>query len=142
MTDFYLDPIRNNRELRLRYDLLVLCEKGLDRIIDNLECVSIELLNKRKDIIKYIKRSIRNYFKECNNQPYITRYILADYDEYLELIEVNESVSNIDKWFDDNIRLEYTPSMYDCTGQHFTCWYKSVFRRGKWFIYHKVAVDV
>ena len=142
MSSPFTYPIANDRELKQRYITLLMCEKGFSTIVDDLDNISLELKNTRKNLIIDIKHSIRNYHKRCNNEPYHTRCIYGEYDEYLELIEVNEPVNNIDKWFNDNIWLSYIPSLYDCTGQHFTLWYKPVFRHGKWFIYHKVGVDV
>lgn len=53
------------------------------------------------------------------------------------------SAEDADEYFREYEYLYYRPSAYDCTGQHFTSWYK-IFRKpdGRFWAYHSVSVDV
>ena len=89
-----------------------------------------------------IKRAIREY----TNRPSGGVWIVKDdgADGYIELREMPrfDSLEEADEWFKNCYYLEYRPSPYDCTGQRFTVWYKLFQRRGRWWAYHSVGVDV
>lgn len=64
-----------------------------------------------------------------------------------EAEEAPESLDRVhkeiaDDWFRATRYLEYFPTPYDCSGQKFTSWYKLFRRRGHWFAYHCVSIDV
>ena len=46
------------------------------------------------------------------------------------------------EWFEYNEYMHIRPSMYDCTGQLFTSWYKIIERNGRFYAYHCVSLDV
>ena len=89
-----------------------------------------------------IKRAIREY----TNRPSGGVWIVKDdgADGYIELREMPrfDSLEEADEWFRRCYYLEARPSAYDCTGQRFTVWYKLFQRRGRWWAYHSVGVDV
>lgn len=89
-----------------------------------------------------LKRAIREY----TNRPTGGVRIVKDdgIDGYIELREMPrfDSLEEADEWFKNCYYLEYQPSPYDCTGQRFTVWYKLFQRRGRWWAYHSVGVDV
>ena len=69
----------------------------------------------------------------------------GDFDGYLEKVEIPEDISSkeiAEAWFEANEYRECTPSMYDCTGQSFTNWYKIVKLHDKLYAYHSVGFDV
>ena len=94
-------------------------------------------------IIEY-KRAIRDFYKRQNAKD--RRCIDDDpYGYYTMLIEAPEHVvtrPDAEEWFHECEEMQYIPSQYDCTGQHFTLWYKLVKRRGRWYCYHRVGVDI
>lgn len=94
-------------------------------------------------IIEY-KRAIRDFYKRQNARD--RRCIDDDpYGYYTMLIEAPEWVATHDdaeEWFHECEEMHYIPSQYDCTGQHFTIRYKLVKRRGRWYCYHRVGIDI
>ena len=72
------------------------------------------------EYIKELKRDIRAFFRKEKEKP--QRRLVKDdgIDGYIVLIH----------------------SMYDCTGQAFTSWYKIVERSGSMWAYHSVCFDV
>lgn len=60
----------------------------------------------------------------------------------LALPKVLDTEEEAQEFFDAFIRIDYRPSMYDCTGQAFTGWYKLFRRDGRFYVYHSVNYDV
>jgi len=60
----------------------------------------------------------------------------------LELPKVLDTEEEAQEFFDEFIKIDYRPSMYDCTGQAFTGWYKLFRRNGRFYVYHSVGMDV
>ena len=88
-----------------------------------------------------IKRAIREYTNRPVSQ---NRIISSDTDGFVELRKLPrfDSLEEADAYFKENIYMEITPSLYDCTGQLFTNWYKLFHRGGCWWAYHSVGRDV
>ena len=73
------------------------------------------------------------------------RIVKSDYDGYIELVSIPwvfESEGQADDFFRDFLERHARPSIYDCTGQAFTHWYKLFKRRGQFWAYHSVGYDV
>ncbi len=92
-----------------------------------------------------IKKEIRAY----NNRPAPDSRIVKEYgiDGYLELVRLPNELDKAHKeiaadWFRANRYLEFFPTPYDCSGQKFTNRFKLFRRRGHWFAYHSVSIDV
>lgn len=90
-----------------------------------------------------LKREIRAFI----HRPVSERRIIRDYgiDGYVELLPLPEHLETVEdavNYFEDYEYRHYYPSAYDCTGQAFTNWYKVFRRRGRFWAYHSVAVDV
>lgn len=73
--------------------------------------------------------------------------IVKDYgvDGFIALLalpKVLDTEEEAQEFFDEFIRIDYRPSMYDCTGQAFTGWYKLFRRDGRFYAYHRVSFDV
>lgn len=97
------------------------------------------------------KRRARRLAKRSNlidlGYGAMERRIIKDYgiDGFVELVclpEVISSKESADEFFEEFMRMECEPSMYDCTGQAFTNWHKTVKRRGNYWVYHSVSFDV
>lgn len=89
-----------------------------------------------------MKRNLRQELKDKNSDRIIKEYGV---DGHVVLQEFPNDVSTeteAEKYFKDTWYRACRPSMYDCTGQAFTSWYKIFQRRGKWIVYHKVNFDV
>lgn len=103
-----------------------------------------EKMKKPKDLLDVYKRGIRDYFKR-KDAELERRIIYADYDGYIELLQLPEEVKTLEiakTWFDTNELRVCRPSMYDCTGQKFTGGTTFVERNGRWWVYHTVYIDV
>ena len=93
--------------------------------------------------IKELKKNLRSYLHKPIRED--RRCIYEDnYGYYIMLVRLPDflkSVEDAEKYFDEFERMEYMPSMYDCTGQHFTTGHKIFKRRGRFYVYHSIAVD-
>lgn len=96
-------------------------------------------------IIRKIKEGIRDYFKRMNqNVSHLVKWD-PDGDGEIWMEELPEEINTkeeAEEWFICNKYREATPSVYDCTGQLFTVWYKIFKRNGKYIIYHCICRDV
>lgn len=112
------------------------------------QAYEFQRMMRREDDVRFsdslaisLKRAIREY----TNRPSGGVWIVKDggADGYTELREMPrfDSPEEADEWF-RRYYLEARPSAYDCTGQRFTVWYKLFQRRGRWWAYHCVGVDV
>lgn len=128
--------IRNRNDLELAYRILYTMADTIANAT-GMDKDKAEGLTKTSNYIIELKRSIRAYQHKASDR----RCIQCDYDGYVELVEVPD-VSDLEAWFDDNERLTYRPSAYDCTGQLFTVWHKFFRRNGHMMMYHRVAADV
>ena len=97
--------------------------------------------NTERDMVE-AKRAIRTF----NRKPVSERRIIrSDFDGAVVLLPLPEFVKDeesANKWFVENEYKRYRPSMYDCTGQPFTSWYKLFRRNGKFWAYHGISMDV
>lgn len=123
------ENVRNDRELRLNYELLNMFNNG-----DGFQ-------HKTKEWFDRIKRANREYTHRESDR----RMIKVDMDGCILLIECPDWVEtrmDAEEWFYSEEERTYIPSPYDCTGQQFTCWYKLFKRNGKWMCYHDIGIDV
>ncbi len=118
--------IRSSRDLRCAYDLLLFAkEMGHEKKFDQL------------------KREIRAY----NHRPQREERVIKDdgMDGCIVLIQLPERIKTKEgahDYFMDTEYRECRPSMYDCTGQIFTNWFKIIFRHGRFWAYHSMGMDV
>lgn len=125
------------KDVKRNYDLINLWNK----MIKKFNLLPDEETEKK---LKSLKKGIRIFWKE--KELNVKRWILGgDVDGYLEKIEIPEDISSkevAEAWFEVNEYRECTPSMYDCTGQSFTNWFKIVKLHDKLYAYHSVGFDV
>lgn len=129
--------IHDERDLRRAYENILFMK---------IICRECEIDPKtKKKFFDEQKIAIREYINKENDFP---SSLVKDYgiDGYIELIELPYEFDDEDEvreWFkESHLYHTYHWSPYDCTGQLFTNWFKPVKRRGKWFVYHSVGVDV
>ncbi len=99
----------------------------------------------REKKIKELKHEIRSFMKrnELENEKVVVQD--GGMDGYTVRYPVPgwcETIDDMIEWFEEEERLRYRPSMYDCTGQAFTCWYEFHKLQGKMWVWHSVAYDV
>lgn len=122
--------IRSSRDLRLAYEHM--------RFITDFVKRFGMTGDKVQEMLKDIKRQIRDYNKRESDRRLVCSYGIDGYIELIELPDVEDPV----EYFEECEYLHYIPSQYDCTGQRFTEWYKIFKRNGKTMAYHCVGVDV
>lgn len=143
-----MNKIRNSRDFRLGYEILrdtikLLKEKNVDsdRIMNHV----VEL---KRNIRQYANRNVNSF--NIGNGVMCERRIVKDngIDGFVELISFPEAFDTIDgedgaeEFFKTFFEIHARPSMYDCTGQAFTSWYKLFERNGRIYAYHCVGFDV
>lgn len=102
--------INNSRDLKWWYIFL--------RMQDDLPLHNAEL-------VKEVKRAIRAY---THRPDPIGRVFDESIDGYIALYPLPERIVSMDEaveFFEDNERMTYRPTYYDCTGQLFTSWYRT-----------------
>ena len=123
--------IRNDNDLRLAYEALHLVEKY---VVDYNEKVVAK--------VKETKKAIRQY-RDRPDQG--ARVLESDFDSMTALIPLPEDIDDMEDaeyYFDHYLYRECAPSMYDCTGQIFTVWHRIIKRNGRFWCYHRTAMDV
>lgn len=97
----------------------------------------------RKERHDEIKRALRRFYHRDRSGRRLVSS--NDIDSYTLLVTCPEWVKteeDAEEWFEEEERMECIPSLYDCTGQHFSCGHKVFQRNGKWMCYHHIAVDI
>ncbi len=130
--------VNNKNDARVAFDII----KGVtDCVINENGRKAHKLLNNASHLIE-LKREVRRYIKECSNS-----YIIKDdgIDGYIELIKLPSNINSLEgatNYFEQHYYQRFVCSMYDCTGQSFTAWYR-IFKRGNGYVvYHCVRFDV
>ena len=120
--------IENDRELRCVYEILgMLAERTTSNV---------------QERVARIKKAIRKYRDRPVSHEQIVR---SDCDSLLVVFPLDKDLKTAeeaDDYFLDHYYREFIPSMYDCTGQVFTTWYKIFRRRGQFWVYNATAIDV
>ena len=115
--------IRTKADLRLAYNILRNFDGGSN------------------DWYADLKREIRAYTGRTSDR----RVIDDRGDSAVMLITLPDWIKSAEmaqEYFEHYEYREYLPSMYDCTGQLFTNWFKIVERGGRFVAYHSISMDV
>ena len=123
------------RDLKLLYELLALWEEGVNEgLLGNPE--------KAKETIKKYKKIIRNWYSEKDKDRYLVKSNTDDCWIKIYLPEYITSKDEADDYFMENEFIEIIPSQYDCTGRHFTLYYKlGKDSKNRWYAYHHIGID-
>lgn len=119
--------IRGNTDLRMAYSFLSMALETALPI----------------DFTVAVKRAIRKYNHRQTDDGF--RAIWSDGESCVYLVALPETIDSKEgakRYFED---VEYRPpinSPYDCTGWVFTSWYRLFERRGRWYAYHCLCMDV
>lgn len=129
--------IKNDSKLQAAYIFL--------RDMETANVFSAEHKASRDILVVNIKREIRAYTHRPTEDSRIVEE--RGCDGYIELVQLPDELDKAHKeiaadWFRANRYLEFYPTPYDCSGQKFTNWFKLFRRRGHWFAYHSVSIDV
>lgn len=134
--------IRDSEDLRFKYATLL----WLKKIKDKYYSLDIDSYN---DSVKEIKREIRNYYKREGERK---ERLIKDYgiDGRIVLFELPSEINSIkidsfelaEEYFKAYEYRRCRLSMYDCTGDSYTVWYKIIKRNNKFYAYHYIGFDV
>lgn len=134
--------IRNSEDLRSKYDSLLL----LNKLKNESNGIDMDSYN---DFVNEIKKEIRDYYKRKDKER--KEWLIKDYgiDGGIVLFELPSEINSIkidsfelaEEYFKAYEYRRCRPSMYDCTGQVFTSWYKIIKRNNKFYAYHCISFD-
>lgn len=134
--------IQDSKDLRFKYEILLL----LNRIKNESSSIDLDSYN---DSVYKIKKEIRDYYKEKEEER--KEWLIKDngIDGGIVLFELPSEINSIkidsfnlaDEYFKAYEYRRCRPSMYDCTGQSFTNWYKIIKRNNKFYAYHSIGFD-
>ena len=135
--------IRNLEDLRTKYESLL----WLNRIKNENESAILDM-DSYNDSIKKIKKEIRDYYKrEGERKERLIKdngmdgcIVLFKFPSEINSIKI-DSFDLADEYFKAYEYRRCRPSMYDCTGQSFTNWYKIIKRNNKFYAYHSIGFD-
>lgn len=137
--------IQDSKDLRFKYEILLL----LNRIKNENESVILDM-DSYNDSVYEIKKEIRDYYKEKEEER--KEWLIKDdgIDGGIVLFELPSEINSIkidsfelaEEYFKAYEYRKCRPSMYDCTGQSFTSWYKIIKRNNKFYAYHCISFDV
>lgn len=138
--------VRNSKDFREGYELLNLFTR-FDGQFDNPEKARENMDNLKRELRAYAHRDTA---VDVGLGFMCERRIVKDegIDGYIELVSIPEVIDTLDgedgadEFFKTFLEIHARPSMYDCTGQAFTNWYKLFKRRGQFWAYHSVCFDV
>lgn len=124
-----------NDDFRLGYELIKLVEERFNEPDGKTLA--------RKERIDNLKRELRKWSHRKPEE----RRIVKDYgiDGFVELRPLDydfDSTEEAEEYFREYLFLRCRPSMYDCTGQWFTEWFKVFKRHDRWWVYHSIGIDV
>lgn len=125
--------IKNKEQLCTAYVLLRYYQKAAPAVGKDDLC---------DENIKEMKRAIRTYTHRSSDP---CRTIEDDGDRVIFLLPLPEQIATKESargYFMSQLYIEARPSMYDCTGQAFTSWFKIIERGGRFWAYHCVCFDV
>lgn len=112
--------IRSENDLKLAYETI----NSFKEMMPMAQKTDVAL-----EYIKELKRDIRGFFRKEKEKP--QRRLVKDdgIDGYIVLIQLPSFLNSKEDaavYFEENEVMTCRHSMYDCTGQAFTSWYKEV----------------
>ena len=138
-----MTQVKNHRDFKRGYEFL----NFLNELVKTGE--STGAIN---DLILETKRGLRAYANRDTTVDVgmgfmVERRVVKDdgIDGFVELVsipEVFDTEADAEEFFKDFLEIHARPSMFDCTGQAFTSWYKLFKRAGQFWAYHRVGFDV
>ena len=140
-----MTPIKNKTDFRRGYEFMdILTEALAANGFGKPELIREEIINTKRELRAYSHKD--NTF-DAGLGFMCERRIVKDagMDGYMELVSIPDvfiTFEEAEKFFEEFIEISAIPSMYDCTGQAFTNWYKIFKRRGQFWAYHSVGFDV
>ena len=135
--------IRYSEDLKMKYDSLLL----LNKLKNESNSIDMDSYN---DFVNKIKKEIRDYYKRKDKER--KKWVIKDYgiDGGIVLFELPSEINSVkidsfelaEEYFKAYEYRRCRLSMYDCTGDSYTVWYKIIKRNNKFYAYHYIGFDV
>jgi len=144
--------ISNDRDFRIGYAILRWVNERMAEDGGDTESRRNRIIELKRNLRQYAHRNTTLF--DVGMGFMCERRIVKDYgiDGYVELVSIPvvfdtlsddaEGNPGADTFFKEFLEIHARPSMYDCTGQAFTSWYKLFKRNGQFWAYHSVGFDV
>lgn len=133
--------IRNLEDLRSKYDSLLL----LNKLKNESNSIDMDSYN---DFVNEIKKEIRDYYKRDERKEWLIRddgidggIVLFELPSEINSVKI-DSFELAEEYFKAYEYRRCRHSMYDCTGDSYTSWYKIIKRNDKFYAYHYIGFDV
>ena len=121
--------INTKKDLRTAYALIRNMQKDINLSLEGPAA-----------FMRDLKESVRRYNR---NDVSDRKLITCDGESYIELVALPaDSIEEAEEYFKENEELHCPPSQYDCTGNLFTKWHKTVKRTDGFYVYHSVGADL
>lgn len=138
-------PVTNRDNFRAGYEFLAILKSMENDVRVDRKLVSEYIVDQKRELRKYSHKNTHELMAIWAG--IVERRIAWSYgiDGYVELITFPEEIDSArlaEELFRAYIRMEYRPTYYDCTGQHFTRWYKVFKRGGRYCVYHSIGIDI
>ena len=143
-----MNKTTNDRDFRIGYEILQWVNERLSEDGGDTERRRERAIELKRNLRQYAHRDVHTV--DVGMGFMCERRIVKDegFDGYIELVSIPEVIDTLDgedgadEFFKTFLEIHARPSMYDCTGQAFTNWYKLFKRRGQFWAYHSVGFDV
>ena len=109
-----------------------------------MERISGKKVVATNDYLIHLKRDLREWIKRDDGEPRNVIFFDGGGRIALEELPVNPEWcrEDVEAWFAENRYIHGVNSQYDCTGCLFTEWFKVFRRRGRWYAYHCIGMDI
>lgn len=114
------------------------------RTAEDMERISGKKVVATNDYLIQLKRDLREWIKRNDGEPRNVIFFDGGGRIALEELPVNPEWcrEDVEAWFTENRYIHGVNSQYDCTGCLFTAWFKVFRRRGRWYAYHCIGMDI
>lgn len=142
----YVEPVDTLEHCYFRMLVIRGCEEKI-RNPEYRAAMGRTAVNHLEERIIALKRSVRNYFRRHHHSMQDDPRIVRDdgIDGCIVIVPLPTRITDPEtaqEWFEEHEYMQIRPSMYDCTGQLFTSWFKIVCRHGRYYAYHSICCDV
>ena len=114
------------------------------RTAEDMERISGKKVVATNDYLIHLKRDLREWIKRDDGEP--RNVIFFDGGGRIALAELpvirDGRREEVEAVCSENRYIHVVISQYDCTGCLFTEWFKVFRRRGRWYAYHCIGMDI
>lgn len=130
--------VRNSNDLKVAYEVLSIYKE----LLSEHEKIEPKKMKSVKEKIAEQKQEIRKFHKKNSDRRVVKDDGIDGYVLLIELPETLENLRDAEEYFEERETICAVPSIFDCTGQAFTSWFKVFKRRDRFMAYHSIGFDV